>query len=181
MTEAGLVEARIGDLWRYIVAELWDAYNHMFKKIKGMTLVRGEDLPDGIYHLVCDTVVKHIDGSYLLMQRDFEKHHGGMWELTAGGSALQGEEPLDCAKRELKEETGLTAVNLEELGRVVHNAHRSLYVEYLCVTDCDKDSIVLQKGETIDYKWVNRNELFKMGNCEFVSDRMLIFIKESDL
>lgn len=163
------------------MTELWDAYNHTFDKIKGMTLVRGESLQDGVYHLVCDIAVKHIDGSYLLMQRDFRKQHGGMWELTAGGSALQGEEPLDCASRELKEETGLIAVNLEEIGRVVHDGHHSLYVEYLCVTDCCKDSIVLQEGETIDYKWVDRNALFKMSDHELISDRMMKFIKELDL
>lgn len=159
------------------MTELWDAYDHTFNKIKDMTLVRGESLPDGVYHLVCDVAVKHIDGSYLLMQRDLRKHYGGMWELTAGGSALQGEEPLDCVTRELKEETGLTAANLKEIGRVVHDAHHSLYVEYLCVTDCNKDSIVLQEGETIDYKWVDEDALFTMSSHEFVSARMMQFIK----
>lgn len=158
--------------------ELWDAYNSTFDRIKGMTLVRDEPIPEGIYHLACDVAVKHTDGSYLLMQRDFRKHHGGMWELTAGGSALQGEEPLDCAVRELKEETGLTAANLEEIGRVVHDGHHSLYVEYLYVTDCAKDAIVLQEGETVNYKWVDRGYLFRMSQHEFVSERMFQFIRK---
>lgn len=163
------------------MAELWDAYNKDFIKIKDMTLVRGESLPDGVYHLVCDIVVKHADGSYLLMQRDFRKHYGGMWELTAGGSALQGEGPLDCATRELQEETGLIAENLEEIGRIVHDVHHCIYVEYLYVTDCRKDVIVLQEGETIDYKWVDRNALFKMNDHELVPDRMVKLIKELDV
>lgn len=71
--------------------ELWDAYDEKFNKINGMVLERGNALPDGIYHMVCDIAVKHIDGTYLLMQRDWGKHFGGMWELTAGGSALLGE------------------------------------------------------------------------------------------
>lgn len=73
--------------------ELWDAYDSNFNRIHGITLRRGETIPDGLYHLVCEILVKHADGSYLLMQRSANKHFGGMWEATAGGSALQGETP----------------------------------------------------------------------------------------
>ena len=71
--------------------------------------------------MVSEIAVKHIDGTYLLMQRDFCKHFGGMWELTAGGSALQGESPMECAIRELKEETGIEAADLIELDRIIHH------------------------------------------------------------
>ena len=84
--------------------ELWDAYDGEFRRIQGVSLVRGEPIPAGIYHLVCEVLVRHTDGSYLLMRRDPRKHHGGLWESTAGGSALQGEAPLDCARRELRTE-----------------------------------------------------------------------------
>lgn len=163
------------------MTELWDAYDNKFNKINDMTLVRGEPIPDGVYHLVCDIIVKHTDGSYLLMQRDLRKHYGGKWELTAGGSALQGEEPLDCAVRELKEETGLTAVNLKEIGRVVHDRNHALYVEYLCVTDCDRQTIILQEGETIGYQWVDRNTLLHENSQEVVPQRILNFVRELNL
>lgn len=68
-------------------------------------MVRGEKIPKGLYHLVSEIIVRHQDGTYLLTQRDERKDFGGMWEATAGGSALKGESPLDCAKRELYEET----------------------------------------------------------------------------
>lgn len=87
--------------------ELWDAYDNQFNKLDNIVLVRGDEIPDGIYHLVCEIAVRHTDGQYLLMQRDKRKHFGGMWELTAGGSALKGELPLECAVRELREETGI--------------------------------------------------------------------------
>ena len=58
--------------------EVWDAYNKQFERITGVSLIRGETIPDGIYHLVSDIIVKHIDGEYLLMQRDSSKHFGGM-------------------------------------------------------------------------------------------------------
>lgn len=156
--------------------ELWDAYDEDFNKIKNMTLIRGERIPRGFFHLVCDIIVKHTDGSYLLMQRDRRKHFGGMWEATAGGSALQNETPLDCAVRELREETGIDSKDLIEVGRVTTND--TVYVEFLCVTNCDKDSITLQVGETIAYKWVSRNELVTMKKSELVTERMQKFIKE---
>ena len=160
--------------------ELWDAYDANFNKIEGVTLVRGEEstFSDDIYHLVCDIIVRHVDGTYLLMQRDMRKHFGGMWEATAGGSALQGETPVVCAKRELEEETGIAASVLTEVGRVVDVSKHSAYVEYMCITDWDKDDIRLQEGETIDYKWVTRDELLAMNEDELVTERIQNFIED---
>ena len=158
--------------------ELWDAYDRDFKKIQGVTLVRGEAIPEGFFHLVCEIIVRNIDGSYLIMQRDKRKHLGGMWEATAGGSALQGEAPVTCAARELHEETGITSDNLVEIGRELHHNHKSFYVEYLCITDIDKDSIVLQEGETSNYKWITADRLLKLSRDELATQRILNFIEE---
>ena len=158
--------------------ELWDAYDDRMNRIDGMTLVRGSRIPDGCYHLVSEIIVKHKDGSYLIMQRDKRKHLGGMWESAAGGSALQGENPVTCACRELYEETGIISDDLIEIGRVLHHGHKSIYVEYLCLTDVDKDSIVLQEGETTDYRWITADELRKMSKDELASQRILNFVEE---
>ena len=158
--------------------EQWDAYDESFNLIEGITLTRGERIDNGLYHLVCDIIVQHIDGEYLIMQRDARKHYGGMWEATAGGSALKGESPLQCAVRELYEETGIRSDTLTEVGRVVDDEYHSAYVEYLCITDCDKSSVVLQEGETSDYRWVDRNTLLNMKNNELVTERMQLFVDE---
>lgn len=158
--------------------EVWDAYDEKLNKIEGMTLVRGEEVPDGVFHLVCEIIVKHTDGTYLLMQRDPGKHLDGMWEATAGGSALQGEDPMSCALRELSEETGIKADKLTEVGRVLHHLHKSIYVDYLCETDADKTSVVLQEGETSAYKWVTAEELRLMPRNELATMRMLNLIKD---
>jgi len=158
--------------------EIWDAYNRQFERINGMRLVRGETIPEGIYHLVCDVIVKHLDGDYLLMQRDMRKHFGGMWEATAGGSALQGENPISCAIRELREETGISTNELTEVGQVINDKNHTIYVEFLCVTGCGKESIVLQEGETSAYKWVTKEDLILMKKDELVTERMQRFISE---
>lgn len=35
------------------MAELWDAYDKTWRKMKGLTLVRDEAISDGVYHLAC--------------------------------------------------------------------------------------------------------------------------------
>ncbi len=158
--------------------ELWDAYNENFEKINNLTLVRGEKIPEGLFHLVCDVLVKHSDGSYLLMKRDLNKHHGGLWEATSGGSALKGETPLECAKRELFEETGIVATNIKEVGRVVEKNKNSIYVEFICYTNWHKSNISFQKGETIAYKWVSKDTLINMKEDELLTRRIQQFIDE---
>ena len=44
-----------------------------------------------------------------------------------------------------------------------------MYYSYLVVTDCPKDSIVLQEGETTEYKWVD-----KKGLIEYVDSDLAI-------
>ena len=156
--------------------ELWDAYDKDFKKVNGITLRRGKPLPTGLYHLVCDVLVKHTDGTYLLMQRDPRKHFGGMWEATAGGSALSGEKPIECASRELEEETGIRSSQFTEVGTVVNSD--TIYVEFLCVTDWNKADISLQEGETVDFRWVSKDVLLSMKKEELVTERMQKFIYE---
>ncbi len=152
--------------------ELWDAYDSSFRKIENTTLVRGEAIPRDVFHLVCDVLVVHTDGTVLLMKRDYRKHLGGLWEATAGGSALAGETPLQCAVRELKEETGIASDNLVELGKEISNEKHAIHVEFLCVTSWDKNKILLQDGETIDYKWVSKKELLAMKTDELATKRM---------
>ncbi len=159
--------------------ELWDAYDSDFKIIPGVTLVRGEEatFAEGVYHLVCEIILKHADGTYLIMQRDPRKHYGGMWEATAGGSALRGESPLDSANRELREETGIVADRMTEVGRVVSPKTHSVYAEFLAETSCDKDSVVLQEGETVAYCWIDRDTLLAMKD-DLLTHRMWQFVPE---
>lgn len=139
--------------------EIWDAYKQG-GTLAGCDLIRGEEIPKGLFHLVSEIIVKHKDGMYLLMQRDWKKpNFPGLYEATAGGSALKGEEPYDVAVRELKEETGIDAKELIQIYRCT--SKDTIYYGYICETDCDKDSITLQKGETISYLWMTKEEFLK--------------------
>lgn len=130
---------------------------------------------------MCDILVRHADGDYLLMQRDPRKHYGGMWEAGAGGAAQQGETPLQCALRELREETGIAADALNEIGRVVNPGRHTIYVAFLCDTHCDKSGITLQEGETVDFRWVSRDELLGMDSDTLVPRRRIDLMLEKGL
>ena len=142
--------------------EIWDAY-YPDGTLAGCNLVRGKPIPDGLYHLVSEILVRYIDGDYLLMQRDPRKpNYDGFFEATAGGSALKGEDAYCCAKRELHEETGIDTGTLTNIGRFV--SHDTIYENFLCVTDCNKNSVKLQEGETVSYKWISEAEFIDFVN-----------------
>lgn len=136
--------------------EIWDGYKSD-GSLAGIDLVRGEPIPDGIYFMTVEILVRHTDGDYLLMHRDPRKSaFPGFFEATAGGAAQKGEDPLTAAKRELREETGIAADTLTPIANTVYR--RMLNYQYLCVTDCEKDSVILQEGETVGYKWVSEDD-----------------------
>jgi hypothetical protein len=54
-------------------------------------------------------------------------------------------------------------------------------VVYFCITDCDKTSVTLQEGETIDYKWATREEILKMDSEAIASVRVIELIKNDEL
>ncbi len=141
--------------------EIWDGLNADGTKV-GIDLVRDEPIPGGIYHGVCAVLVKHIDGSYLLMRRDYTKDaYPGYFEATAGGSMLKGETPDEGMRRELFEETGITPCELIFLKTVVSHPKQTIYYTYLGITDCDKDAVVLQEGETVEYRWLDFDNFAK--------------------
>lgn len=149
--------------------ELWDAYNRNGEKT-GEILVRGEPIPEGRYHLVCEVLVRHIDGDYLCMIRSRKKPNYPLYpECTAGGSALMGDSPIDCIKRELREETGIEWDEFEEVNRTVRECYATIFHSYICTVDWPKDAITLQEGETEDYKWLTEEQFIELLN----SDRMI--------
>jgi 8-oxo-dGTP pyrophosphatase MutT (NUDIX family) len=85
-----------------------------------------------------------------------------------------GERPLDSAKRELLEETGLTArfprltmvegVPSGYLGYEEHIAgSKGLHMNFVFVADVDQDAEVSPNDEFSEFRWVARNELAELS------------------
>ena len=117
-----------------MASEIWDLYDLEGRKT-GETWERSRaaEIPEGRVHIVCDILIRHRDGDFLLTRRDpNKKPYPGCLEASAGGSALAGETPEEGARREMKEETGLEAGPLELI------------------------------SETVDYMWVDYPTLMKL-------------------
>ena len=144
--------------------EIWDLYDRQGNRT-GETWERSRayEIPEGRYHAVCDILIRHQDGDFLLTLRDPEKEvYPGCWEASAGGSALAGETPEEGARREMLEETGLKAEKLEWISTTWRPGSRSVIHAFLAVTDCAKDSVRLQEGETVDYQWVEPSDFLRL-------------------
>ncbi len=161
--------------------EIWDAY-YRDGTLAGCELVRGEPTKDGLYHIVVDILVRHVDGEFLLMQRDTNKRpFPGKYEASAGGCILKGETPYIGAVRELREETGIHTDKLTYYYTVTDDGNNTIYMGYLCETDCAKDTITLQQGETINYRWISKDDFLKfIKGDEFTSYERFRWVKYLD-
>lgn len=87
--------------------EVWDLYNEK-RELTGRIHIRGEEVPQGFYHLVVHIWIRNSKGEYLISQRSADRPaYPLMWECV-GGSVTKGEGSLTGALRETKEEVGLT-------------------------------------------------------------------------
>ena len=131
----------------------------------GETILRGAPVPQGRFRLVAGVLCIHRDGSVLLVKRHPDKlTHPNLYEASASGSVLAGETAEEAAIRELREETGILC---EQVVPLYEEADESrLYKGFLARVDCDKSSVHLQPEETVDYRWVKREELAEMLHCQ---------------
>lgn len=101
------------------------------------------------------TVVRG-DRGYLVAVRPEGSHLAGSWEFP-GGKVERGEEPIDAARRELHEETGLTAEQLQPLVVVMHDyPERSVRLH---VYHCTETRGELRLDRTRQWGWMSYAEL----------------------
>jgi ADP-ribose pyrophosphatase len=79
-----------------------NGYDFVSRKPEGNTVVDGNDKPDAVV-----IVARDAEGRLLVLEEDRPVVGGKIWDLPAG--MIDGDEsPVDAAKREVFEETGLT-------------------------------------------------------------------------
>lgn len=132
--------------------ELWDAVDQTGRPL-GFDLIRGQAIPDGVYHHVVEVFTVADRQSILVTRRHPDKPYGLLWEVT-GGSVQKGEALRPAAARELLEETGISAPpeRLVHLADLVIPGVPAIYHAYALPVSADGLSIRLQPGETVDWK-----------------------------
>lgn len=142
--------------------ECFDLYD-VNRNRTGKVLERGNKVPEGYYRLVVHVCIFGSDGRMLIQKRLKDKNGwSGMWDVTAGGSALAGDSSQQAASRELLEEVGIDH-SLEGMRPAM-----TIYFDggfndiYTVNLDVDIDSLSLQPTEVEQVRWATEEEILDM-------------------
>ena len=148
--------------------EVWDLYDAN-KNLTGKYCIRGEEISANYYHLVVHIWIKNNNDEYLISQRSKKKSRFPlMWECS-GGAVIKGENSLQGAIREVKEEVG---IDLEEKnGKMVfskirefHNGEKFNVIMdvWLFKYNGEVDLKKATTDEVNDFKWMKKEEIREM-------------------
>lgn len=151
--------------------EIWDIYSK-YRQKTGRTILRGETLKEGEYYLVVDVWIRNSAGKYLITKRTPNKTFPNLW-TTTGGAAIKGDDSLQAALREVKEEIGikLNPDNGKHLltKRRTKTVNSSFKDIWLFAEDVDITNVIHQPEEVSASRWASRKEIITMlENGEFV-------------
>ncbi len=152
--------------------EIWDLYD-ADGRLTGETMIRGEEVPEGKYHLVMHFWVLRSDGKVLTQKRAKDVSQWPSYWSTTGGSALTGENSTDCLYREVQEEIGLDLHRWAAPKLVLQRKLREFLTDVFVL----KADIALEEinigPEVEDVRYLNREEMEAM----IKKDEMVPFSK----
>lgn len=166
--------------------ELWDLYTRD-RELTGKEHIRGEEIPDNMYHLVVHVWIKNSKGEYLISQRSANRPTFPlMWECV-GGSVLKGESSIAGAIREAKEEVGVELQHYN--GKLVFSKIRQIvdgkkFNDIVDVWLFQYDDEVTLKNATTDEVtqtvWMNKSQILDLFKQNKLVDTLKYFFTEID-
>ena len=179
------LNADFGDIVEYVPdAEIWDLYDEN-RELLGKDHVRGEQLPIDGYHLVVHVWIRNSKGEYLIAQRSANRQtYPLMWECV-DGSVIKGEDSLQGALREVKEEVGvdllpkkghviLSDIKKIEFGKVVNKIVDIWLFKY----DGEVDLSNATTDEVAQVAWMNRSQIKEVFDANMFVDTLEYFFTE---
>lgn len=141
-------------------------------------------------HSACGvvTVTKDKEYKFLILLQDKKVMN---WSFPKG-RVEEGENPMETALRELKEETGITEVEIlefpliEEKYEVESKNGISVKLNKYFLGIVKNDHVTIQEGEIFDYKWVTYGEaietfVFKKENRIQVLKKAKEYLEEAGI
>lgn len=181
------LNADFGDIVEYVPdAEIWDLYDEN-RELLGKDHVRGEQLPIDGYHLVVHVWIRNSKGEYLISQRSANRPTFPLvWECV-DGSVVKGEDSLQGALREVKEEVGvdllpekgqviLSDIKKIEFGKVVNKIVDVWLFDY----DGEVDLGNATTDEVAQVAWMNQEQIKELFEHNMFVETLEYFFTEVD-
>ena len=140
--------------------ELWDIYDANRNRT-GKVIERGRSWGNEAYHLIVHIGIFSSEGKMLIQRRAKNKQAwADLWDISAGGSALAGEDSWQAMERETFEELG---IRLDLKGIRPHftiNYTRG-FDDFYAVTipDLDINALQFRDGEVSCVRWASLEEI----------------------
>ena len=142
-------------------AERWDLYYAQGRRT-GRTMLRGEEVPAGLYHLAVHIWPRNSQGEFLVQRRaPGVQWKPNLWAVT-GGSAIAGEDAQTAARRELHEEIGYDARDGELEQVACLRRTNSFCGVFSLRIDWPAEQFVLQPEEVSAVQWCDSARLMRM-------------------
>lgn len=167
--------------------EIWDLYTEN-RELTGKEHIRGDELPENLFHLVVHVWIRNDKGEYLISQRSANRPTFPlMWECV-GGSVLKGESSIQGAIREAKEEVGVDLLSGNGkiiFSKVRKNIDGKKFNDIVDVWLFQYDGDVLLNNATTDEVeqtvWMNKNQIFDLFEKNKLVDTLKYFFTEIDI
>lgn len=107
----------------------------------------------------------------LLLQRQEGKSEAGLWGVPAG-KINHGEKPIDGAKRELLEETGLdmNLMDMSALGTLYDEYPEFSFIIHVFTVEVNTKEIKINSNEHSAYQWAEFKDALQMNLMQDVKD-----------
>ena len=142
--------------------EAWDLYTQDRVKT-GQTMLRGDPVPEGHFHLQVHVCIFNEQGEMLIQQRQSTKRwYAGLWDYSVGGSAVAGDTSLAAAERETLEELGLQ-VSLAGRKPAVTRWYGAMIDDYYILPlNVALSDLHLQREEVQAVRWASREDILTL-------------------